>query len=48
MLGQATLVCEGLVAVETSQQVVLGVAPEGFRVQEGFRAELAGEKVPGR
>ena len=48
VLGQATLVCEGLVAVETSQQVVLGVAPKGFRVQEGFRAELAGEKVPGR
>ena len=47
MLGQTTLVGEGLVAVETRQQVVLRVASEGFHVEEGLWAELAGEKVPG-
>ena len=47
MFGQTTLVREGLVAVEASQQVVLGVASEGFHMEEGFWAELAGEKVPG-
>ena len=48
MLGQTTLVGEGLVAFETGQQVVLRVASEGFDMEEGFWAELAGEKVPGR
>ena len=47
VLGQTTLVREGLVAVKAGQQVVLRVASEGFHVEEGFWAELAGEKVPG-
>ena len=47
MLGQTTLVGEGLVAVETGQQVVFRVASEGFDMEEGFWAELAGEKVRG-
>ena len=48
VLGQTTLVGEGLVAVETGQQVVFRVASEGFDMEEGFWAELAGEKVPRR
>ena len=48
VLGQTTLVGEGLVAVETCQQVVLGVASQSFDVEKGFGAKLTGEKVPWR